>query len=168
MNPFTFSRPVKDDDVMIDLVELGKSIPMPPESLNNGSINLTDRETFSDRTLPNGQRQSPYDRWLELIGQSGLREKLTQIVKSEAFQKAPQEVRLDMVSGLVSYYQEATKPILFSEYKSLVRAYGQDAAVQAAKYKGNPKAVVDSISRVEKLLIRPKLTNSSSYFPNKK
>lgn len=149
-NPFT-STNVPEDRLAMELVELGKSMPMPREKLDGG-IDLTDRSRWD-----NGSGQSPYDRAMELMGSpkqgQSLRERLTERMNSESWRNAsggndlyPGGTKWMMASELAqSAWTRAVKEMR-SEYPTL------DAAItQATRDRNNAlrssSGLLDAVSR---------------------
>lgn len=153
INPFTMAPGTKPDDVLNEIVKLGKGFSMPAEKRNNGMIDLTDRSTFNDG--PN-KNQSPYDRMLELMGNpsdgsKSLRDQLTDLVQSPAYQKAPAEdaqgpggLRWKMMNDYVQGAQEKAWGQVLKEYPSLKQAVQQSAQIQGAGI-ARGKAGADSV-----------------------
>jgi hypothetical protein len=134
INPFTISGKVEKPNVLNELVKLGKAMPMPEPIIRQGSntIDLRDRTIFDDRVLPNGQNQSPYDRWLELISETGLRERLTQMVQDEDFRALSEEDKLSWATGMVKEAQEEAKGRMIQEYPQVQQAMQMSLEMQGA------------------------------------
>lgn len=119
LNPFTYMADVGDDDVQQELLKLGKAMAMP--STTRGTVDLTDRSTYD-----NGTKQSPYDRWMQLVSKSGAREELTKKVKSpewshysdgtEAF---PGGRKFDAAAVILSKHQDRAWQQVLTEYPKL-------------------------------------------------
>jgi hypothetical protein len=97
LNPFTAM--VHDPKIDDDLISLGKGMAMPAEKItaNDGvnQIDLTDRDMWKEKDTPN--RQSPYDRLLELMGKPtdggpSLREDMTDLIQSSDWTDADPSV----------------------------------------------------------------------------
>ncbi len=142
---------------MNELVKLGKGIPMPSETMKSGAINLTDREVFDDRKRADGQNQSPYDRWLELIGQTPLEKELHEIIKSEEYTELSDELRLAWVSSVVKDRQEEAFEQVKEEYPQLADAVAMEGEVRDARRAGGNAAVKDVMSRYKKAFVRVKM-----------
>jgi hypothetical protein len=134
INPFTVGDEIERPNVMNELVKLGKAMPMPEPVLRQGSnsIDLRDRETFDDRRLPNGQTQSPYDRWLELVGETKLRTKLTAMVTDPDYQSRSEEDKLSFATALVKGAQEEAKARMIAEYPQVQQALQMSDEMQGA------------------------------------
>lgn len=154
-NPFTISGKVEKPNVLNELVKLGKAMPMPQETLKNNTVNLKDRDLFDDRTRPDGQKQSPYDRWLELIGQTSLRANLTELVQSEDYKAMPDEIRLSAATAMVKAAQDQAFAQMIQEYPSLQEALQMADEMRGAQYEGGD-AVKAVMERHSKLFVKPK------------
>ena len=147
INPFTITGKIEKPNVLNELVKLGKAMPMPEPIMRSGSnsIDLRDRELFDDRKLPNGQAQSPYDRWMELISESGLRERLTEMVQDEEFKKLSDEDKLSWSTGLVKEAQGRAKDQMIREYPQVQQAMQMNLEMQGAIREVDAKAALDSV-----------------------
>jgi hypothetical protein len=126
MNPFASMQAPRDEDVAVQLLELGKAFPIPSESRMDGRIDLADRETFD-----NGTGQSPYDRMMELLSEPkgnnpSLRDALEGLVASEAWKNAgtgtevyPGGLRFKLAERVIVEYHEAAKGWMLQEYPKL-------------------------------------------------
>ena len=136
LNPFTVMSHNDDQDVLKELVALGKAIPMPEEKIGK-DIDLTDRVKWrrkGEKTDVRGNAQSPYDRYLELIGKPGdgmkpLRAVLTELVRSPAYQKMsagsdeqPGGMKMAFVLSRIDQYRAAALQKLMQEYPELRKA----------------------------------------------
>jgi hypothetical protein len=156
VNPFTISGKVENPNVLNRLTSLGKSMTMPPEKMADGSVNLTDRELFNDRQLPNGQYQSPYDRWLELIGQTDLKKQLTAFVQSEEFTQNSKDMNITMAAAIVKRAQDQAFAMMLDEYTQVAQALGQAEQVRKASVKGGPEAVKQVLGDYSKIFVKQK------------
>ena len=120
-NPFTFVA-APEDDVLQAFVDLGRAMPMPRKDWGeNRDIDLTDRSKWD-----NGTGQSPYDRWLEITSELGLREALTNVVRSQEWQDAspgtetyPGGARHMIAAKIIQSYHDAAKAKMLQEYPKL-------------------------------------------------
>jgi hypothetical protein len=157
LNPFTISGKVElPGNVLNELTKLGVAMPMPPE--RKDGMDLTDRETFNDRKAPNGQPQSPYDRWLELIGETDLKAQLRQQIESPEWSTYSDEIKLTIAGALVQGYQAQAYGQMLREYPSVLQGLQQGAELEAAHMAGTDPA--DIIRRYEKLFVRVKPRSS--------
>ena len=159
INPFTVSGKVEKPNVMNELVKLGKAMPVPEPVIRQGSnsIDLRDRDTFDDRRLPNGQTQSPYDRWLELIGETGLRSKLTAMVTDPDYQGLSEEDKLSWATGMVKAAQDEAKARMVQEYPQVQQALQMSNEIQGAIREVNAEAALDGVyQRFSKQFVKRK------------
>lgn len=159
VNPFTVSGKVEKPNVLNELVKLGKAMPMPEPVIRQGSnsIDLRNREIFDDRRLPNGQNQSPYDRWLELIGETGLREQLSALVQDDDYRALSEEDKLSFATAMVKSAQEQAKAKMISEYPQVQEALQMSTEMQGAVRELNaPEALADVQARYSKAFVRRK------------
>ncbi len=127
--PFTLA--FNKRDALDDLVILGRAMPMPPEKIAKGEIDLKSRSDFSAGTSPRLRNQSPYDRQLELMntklrGGKTLREAIEKIVASNKYKKAPSGgafekggVKYQLVERMITKYQERAWKQVLKEYPAL-------------------------------------------------
>ena len=164
-NPFTVSGKVTNENVAHELVKLGRAMTMPAEKRFGGLVDLTDRSTFNDG--PN-ENQSPYDRMLELLanpgdGRPSLREKVEDIVHSEAYQNAPAEdvsgpggLKHRLVSQIIAAEQQIAFAQVLSEYPSLLQACNQARELKGAGGGGGATAMDDVMDKYDQLFVKPK------------
>lgn len=129
LNPFTAM--VHDPKIDDDLISLGKGMAMPAEKItaNDGinQIDLTDRDMWKEKDTPN--RQSPYDRMLELMakptdGGPSLREDMADLIQSEDWTDAEPSVapggeRYVMAQKLIQEHQRDAMDQVKDEYPRL-------------------------------------------------
>jgi hypothetical protein len=165
VNPFTVSGKVESPNVLNELGKLGKAIPMPQETMKNGTIDLRDRNLFDDRKRPDGQNQSPYDRWLEIIGENGLRKDLTELVQSEDYQSVSDEDKLSMATWVVKTAHEQAFGKLIEEYPQLQQALEMSVELQGARREINAgEATKNVLERYTKVFVKQK-TRSNPAMP---
>ena len=133
-NPFTLQSN-NADDVDAELYRLGAGIAMPnPKKFG---VDLRDRSLL-------GTKQSPYDRWMELLstdvipGKPPLREYLRAFIKSDKYQKYLTDgangydgSRQLAVEEIIRGYRAAAFAKMYQESKTL-----RDAILDSAKMKG--------------------------------
>lgn len=159
VNPFTISGKVEKPNVLNELVKLGKAMPMPEPIVRQGSnsFDLRDRDLFDDRTLPNGQNQSPYDRWLELIGETGLRAKLSEMVQSDDFKDLSEEDKLSWATGMVKDAHAQAKAQMLEEYPQVQQAMEMSMDMQGAVREVNAQEALSSVyEKYSKTFVRRK------------
>lgn len=152
LNPFTPKPTGKDDMLLRELLELGRSLPMPSPRKADGFIDLRDRNRFR-RGSSRGD-QSPYDRMLELqttreIDGKTMREALTEMVESEDWARAsggsPYRAggaRHKIASLMIEARLEAAFGIVLEEYPELMKEYERELQKNAAALEG-PEAVAE-------------------------
>lgn len=126
-NPFTVMAPPEDADMRMELVNLGKALPMPSKTRLEGNLDLTDREAFD-----NGTGQSPYDRMLEMLGDPPwggppLRDQIETLVSSDAWtggltggnDQFKGGSKYDVAKNIVSWYQQKAWATTLKEYPKL-------------------------------------------------
>jgi hypothetical protein len=158
-NPLTLAPGVKPNEVLDELVSLGKAFTMPSESWEEGMIDLRDRELFNDGPK---KGQSPYDRMLEVMasppgGMPSLRTRLEQLVQSDAYKNAtggPDGMKHRLASVVINSYKEMAKGVILTEYPSLRTAYGQANEVRAVRMARGDDGVQDVLSKYEKMFVK--------------
>lgn len=129
LNPFTAM--VHDPKIDDDLIDLGKGMSMPAEKItaNDGvnTIDLTDRDMWKEKDTPN--RQSPYDRMLELMGKPtdgspSLREDMTDLIQSPDWTDAEPSImpggeRYTLAQKLIQEHQRDAMDQVKEEYPRL-------------------------------------------------
>lgn len=143
MNPFTTMTPPEDSWMAEQLVELGKRLPMPRETMEEGRVDLTDRGTYD-----NGTGQSPYDRMLELVAdppgnRPPLRDAMKTLMESPAWKEASpgNEIyqggaRHKMAEKLVENYYKAARAQMLTEYPKLRESIYEDRRGKARSILG--------------------------------
>jgi hypothetical protein len=127
LNPFTYMTDPGDSSVQQELLKLGKAMSVPPSM--KGDIDLKNRTLYGDGK----KKQSPYDRWMELMSKSGARDELTKKVNSDSWQSYSDDRRFEEASKVLSKHQFHTWRQVLSEYPKLDTALnGQQRAKDAA------------------------------------
>ena len=147
-NPFTVASP-EDRELGEALMELGRPFSMPSETLANGNIDLRDRDKYREDGKP---RQSPYDRWMELIanpspGVPSLKESIQRLVDSPQWEQwsrgtneFPGGMRWEQVNARVQQYRNMAWAQLLSEYPKLHRDAVRFNVMQGAAVMGGQQA----------------------------
>lgn len=142
-NPFTVINADDIDDIQKELADLGRSITLPKERLNDGRINLRDGQRWMNDD-PERIGQSPYDRMMELVqnppaGQS-LREMTAGLMRSETWDNLssgtdlfPGGTKHRLINELVRKSHQAAYVRMLEEYPDLKAAIQGDlkASVEA-------------------------------------
>lgn len=161
-NPFTWSPSHPGGDIGDQMLTLGRSMMMPPQK--SGNVDLTDRYSFrsvrDSKLGPSEPGQSPYDRWMELMGDRSLtgqttQEELTDMIRSEQYQQAgngtenyPGGLRWLLANAIVQAHKAAAYGQMLSEYPTLVEALSQDAIDKANSLTTEAPDSASSISRL--------------------
>lgn len=135
-NPFSVIDASDIDDIQYELFELGKSMSMPQEKIQDGRINLRDRQKWVS-TDPERADQSPYDRMMELVNDPprgpSLRERLTSLMRSDRWSRMsagdelfPGGMKHRMANKVVRQVQRIAWLQTLQEYPDLQRAVQQD------------------------------------------
>lgn len=123
LNPF----PVKSGKPSLaedEMVALGKAISTPPtiEKFGKYSVNLNNRVYQNAK----GGTLTPYERWMQLIRDTGLRSQVETLMQSDKFQNAgdgtdvaPGGRRFILLRDLVERVYEKTRRQMVSEYPQL-------------------------------------------------
>jgi hypothetical protein len=158
-NPLTMAPGVKPNEVLDEMVSLGKAFTMPSDTWENGKIDLRDRSLFTD-----GPRkgQSPYDRMLEVMasppnGRPALRVKLEELVKSDRYQRAsdgPDGMKYKLAATVINAYKEMAKGVVMREYPSLRQAMRQANQVEAARLLRGEQGVQDVMAQHEQWFVK--------------
>jgi hypothetical protein len=135
-NPFTVISDKDIDDVLLELAELGKAMPMP--STQEGKLDLKDRGRWVN-TDPDRKGQSPYDRMLEIAGSSDIggrtmRDQVASRMRSDGYQKLsagtetyPGGRRFMVIQEIIQKRMDIAKKRMLREYPDLREAIrGQD------------------------------------------
>lgn len=163
-NPFTFMKAPKSDDMAVELLKLGKALPMPAETWADGRIDLADATGLyaADR-----KGQAPYDRWLEMMtappwGGPPLREMVEELVHSDAYKQlkgenawGPGGSRHMLVSEMIRSYQDAGKGQLLKEYPTLLQDLIKHDASSAAGLIGGKDGAMEMKDKVEQMFRLP-------------
>lgn len=140
LNPFTTMQ--APDTVSDELIQLGRALPMPAERI--GRVDLTDRTAWGE----DGNRQSPYDRLLELLaapegGGTPLREEITALAASGDWETMgagtelhPGGRRYQRVSGIVSRAHARAFRQVEREYPKLREALQEQKRMKADALRG--------------------------------
>ena len=129
LNPFTVTDGRGQDEVLMELAKLGRAMPMPAEKLPSG-IDLRDARKYPPND-PKKAGQSPYDRWMEIVSELGLREKMVQLVESDVWQTKLSDGGVRdpgskhfVAAEMVYQIQQAARAQMLSEYDSLLGTMG--------------------------------------------
>jgi hypothetical protein len=156
-NPFTWSKSHPGGAVSDELLLVGRALAMPPEKLDG--IDLTDRHAFARKGAnvpPGGLNQSPYDRWLELMGEKNVNgrstlDDLTRMIESPAYQKSgagtaqyPGGIRFRLLNAIVQAHKSVAFARMLSEYPSLVQAIPQARQEKAKALTAPPPGQQDT------------------------
>lgn len=140
INPFTYMADPGDHNVQQELLQLGKAMAMP--SPMRGNIDLTDRSAYS-----NGGKQSPYDRWLELVSKSGARAEMTKKINSpewshysDGTEMYPGGRKFDVASVILTKHQDRAWKQILEEYPKLKTAIVGQTKDKAAALRTAPEA----------------------------
>lgn len=159
-NPFTVMAPNKKEDVADAILSLGRAFTMPPEKIAGGAIDLTDRHAFDEGSAHPGQ--SPYDRWMELMGQSigdmpPVRQQLEDLVQTEAYKTASAGndvavggLKYRLASAIIQAHKAAAWGTLLNEYPALVNALVQSRVNVSAGLVGDSQS--PSVNDTQQLL----------------
>jgi hypothetical protein len=141
LNPFTYMSDPGDHNVQQELLKLGKAMAMP--SPMRGNIDLTDRSAFSDGK----NKQSPYDRWLELVSKSGARAEMTKKINSpewahysDGTEMYPGGRKFDVASVILTKHQDRAWKQVLDEYPKLKQAVVGQTKDKAAALRTAPEA----------------------------
>ncbi|NIT80162.1 MAG: hypothetical protein GWO44_25500, partial [Thermoplasmata archaeon] len=129
LNPFTVSYvdPEKAD-IQRQLIELGRRMPFPQPTRGNGAIDLRDRDRWDET----GNRQSPYDRILEIVSEGPgnrppLRQALEALLRSKKWTEAsggtlefPGGERYERAAALIQGYHQLAERQVYDEYPRLL------------------------------------------------
>ena len=138
-SPITYTR-VSDDLIMNEFNLVGHSFDAPRETRNG--MNLTE--------VTSAKGQTAYDRWQELHGQvkvggKGLRQALTQLIKSRQYQMMSPETtdmyespRVRALRQVVEKYRSAAFTQLMREIPEVRQGVDRDFAVKRALKTGRP------------------------------
>lgn len=154
-NPFTVSAPMPET-VSDELIQLGRGFDMPPRfAPGTQNVDLADRDRYV-RPKPYDQRQSPYDRMLELMGKPEdgtppLRDAMIAMVNSDDYKAAsgggayaPGGVKYILAAAIMAEYQEKSMGQVLKEYPKLATDMGYSATLQG-KSLVSGKAGEDSV-----------------------
>lgn len=135
-NPFTITfMSERDREFNERLFEMGKAYAMPSEKMRVGSeaIDLTARGRWNGPNTPKAQRdQSPYDRWMELmgtvrLGSKTLEESLRELVASSEFANAEKHGTVHeggqaylLVARELGKYQRVAYAQMIGEYPAII------------------------------------------------
>lgn len=159
LNPFTVFSPGKKQNVLDELIGLGKALPMPDTKKEDGFIDLTDRKLFNDGKV---KGQSPYDRMLEIQGEGPggmdpLRTAVENIVEGDSYQESSREQRLFVIKKILKVYQDAAWAQVQDEYPSVQAAVEQAKQLRNAARSGDEAGTKELINAYgDQLKIRPK------------
>lgn len=169
LNPFTISGKVDDMDIAMQLVAMGRAMPMPNTKVTDSLIDLTDRTMFEEGREGGKPGQSPYDRMLEIIGQGPgdampLKQQLKEIMDTDEWKALPKDdlqnpggMAHQMIATVMVTYQQAAFQQVLNEYPKLMEAYIQAQEGSAyGKAFGKDEALKMLKSGNNKLLIKPR------------
>jgi hypothetical protein len=161
-NPFTWSSShPKEGPISDELIRLGRAYAMPGTTFNG--VDLTDRQAYPQdgKTLKPGEYgQSPYDRWMELMGQPNQEGKTTlddmlETIKSPEYQAAspgsaefPGGLRYKLINAVVQAHKAEAFAQMFSERQStLAPAMVQHATDAAGALTGQQDTTISGIAK---------------------
>lgn len=162
-NPFTWSPSHPGGEISDQLISFGRALTMPPENMDG--VDLTDRTKFPHKgQTPNaiGQYQSPYDRWMELMGQETggmppMRKLLTDLFQTDQYKNGgtgteefPGGLRFQLANSLVQAKKGAAWAQLLTEYPTLLPALMQQSLDKAGAVIGQPVGQDTSLSGIQK------------------
>jgi hypothetical protein len=140
-NPFTISS-ANADPVDVELLRVGAGISMP--SPKKFGVDLRDRTLL-------GTKQSPYDRWMELLstnvvpGQPPLRDYLREFVASDTYKNLTDDTngftgsRIMAIEKIVRGYRSAAFAKMITENPKVMQAIVQQAGLRGAALSGDPE-----------------------------
>lgn len=141
-----------DWDVLDEMNELGKALPMPMPILSGGLVDLRDGVAFDDRG-----GQPPYDRLMELMekpvdGGQSARQALEALVKSDEWREAgSKSERYMLAAANLKEVESRALEQLYTEYPSLESAQEEAAEAQEANLTHGQDGVEAVADRYEKL-----------------
>lgn len=147
-NPFTWSPSHPEGVLSDELLAFGRSLSMPAPTLNGGRIDLKDRDAFGANSSA-AARQSPYDRWMELLGTRvngapSLREDLMRMMESDAYKAAGYGneavqggTKFILLNSIVQAHIGLAYGKMLSEYPALRDAMSADAQLQGQGYQSS-------------------------------
>ncbi len=158
LNPFTVSYvdPEKAD-IQRQLIELGRRMPFPQPTRGNGAIDLRDRDRWDET----GNRQSPYDRILEIVSEGPgnrppLRQALEALLRSKKWTEAsggtlefPGGERYERAAALIQGYHQLAERQVYDEYPRLldeVKAVAQ-AEADAIRGRESDPDIIETLRR---------------------
>lgn len=161
-NPFTWSPKFpKEQAIGDELIRLGRVMAMPGTTFNG--VDLTDRRSYvpDGTTLKPGEYgQSPYDRWMELLGQpdrngNTLLDDLISTIKSPEYQASspgtaefPGGLRYIRANAVIQQHKAEAFAQMLSERKgTLIPAITQHALDQAGALTGQQDTTASGITQ---------------------
>lgn len=152
-NPFTMMDPPEDANIRQALLELGKALPMPSETMLEGNIDLTDRNKWADEDTPD---MSPYTRMLDMManppwGGPPLKEVIFDMIRNNTWDSLGSGTeefagggRYRVIQSVIGKYVTAARDQIKLEYPKLMAEYIRLSELQGQSLLAQDEEVLNS------------------------